>query len=336
MRHRGLWIALGFGVLAFGLALISFRPEGPRKSPGEAQTEIPAPRKSKWETSQKATFAALTQATPYKAQQKGEDPCTAEYESLGQLSTENIMTRIKNQDAGLSESCIAKFSAASKPMTQVLDDINKNCRDSAHESKCLTPLISLKSMLIEASTRGLNPADLPNDVLLSKIYARSGEYNPPAVEIQATLAMIEELESRDPELGFDNLKLYLMSNLAAKDKTQVAAFEGLTEVMKAEKPEDALAYLFKFNYFNHDYEKTEKVVKEHLKEHPNSAQALYFMAIVEHNKGNTEAALQFAERSAELDPKNSFTKEQVQKLRDNPKDWDRAFLLPPTTYNFGP
>jgi hypothetical protein len=38
----------------------------------------------------------------------------------------------------------------------------------------------------------------------------------------------------------------------------------------------------------------------------------------------------------ELDPKNIFTHSQAQKLRDNPKDWDRAILLPSTTYNFGP
>jgi tetratricopeptide (TPR) repeat protein len=336
MANRRLWIASGFGVLAFGLALISFRQDGARLSSGKTEISAPALRKSKWETSQKATFAALTQATPYKADQKVEDPCTGEYEALGQLSTENIMTRIKNQDAGLSESCIAKFSAASTPMSHVLDDIHKNCQNNAHESKCLTPLISLKSMLIEASTRGLDPASLPNDVLLSKIYARTGEYNQPAAEFQATLAMIEELESRDPELGFDNLKLYLMSNLAAKDKALVAAFEGLAEVVKAEKPEDALAYLFKFNYFSGDHEKTEKLVKEHLTQYPDSAQALYFMAIVEYEKGNKEAALKYAERSAELDPKNIFTRQQLQKLRDNPKDWERAFSLPPTTYNFGP
>jgi tetratricopeptide (TPR) repeat protein len=337
MGNRRLWIISGFAVLAFGLALISFRPEGVSTgSHGEARTSAPLPSKSKWETSQKATFAALTQATPYQVEQKVEDPCTAEYEALGQLSTESIMTRIKNQDAGLSEACIANFTAASPSMSHLLDDIHKNCKNTTLESKCLTPLISLKSMLIEASTRGSDPADLPNHILLSKIYARSGEYDQTPAEFQATLAMIEELESRDPELGFDNLKLYLLSNLAAKDKTHVAAFEGLTEVIKAEKPEDALAYLFKFNYFNGDYEKTEHLVKEHLTQHPDSALALYFMAIVEYEKGNKGAALKYAERSAEMDPKNSFMRQQLQKLRDNPKNWDRAFSLPSTTYNFGP
>lgn len=142
MGNRRTWLISGFSVIALGLGLMTLKPDASSTESSEkAETPAPTAPQSKWETSQKATFAALTQATPYKVEQKVEDPCTAEYEPLGQLSTEDIMLRIKNQEAGLSETCIAGLAAASPPMSQLLDEINKNCKDTTRESKCLTPLI---------------------------------------------------------------------------------------------------------------------------------------------------------------------------------------------------
>lgn len=337
MANRKNWILMGAGFITAVLLVAALQNLVPAVS-GKPETpgakEEPKSQ-AKWKASQKATLEALTQAMPQKPEAKVEAPCTNEFENLAYLAIEEIMNRIQNQEADISDSCMRAFETARTPLGNLIEDIRSTCKEDANETGCMTPLIDLKSRLIDAGTRGMDATTLPDNILLSKIFARHAYDEQTTEELSLTLALIHELESRNPELGFDNLKLYIMSDLAQKDQTHVSKFEEMIEKSKADNPEDALAYRFKYNFFNNDMEKTEALLKEHIQNHPKSAQAQYLMAVLEFRRGRADDALQYAQRAAEMDPSNLFIRDQTQKLQDNPKAWMASFMLPSITYNFG-
>jgi tetratricopeptide (TPR) repeat protein len=340
---RQRWIVIGAALLASGLIALSFfkgsaanssktgsRSVDRQSAVSQASTAV----QTKWKASQKATFAALTKATDYKPASADQTPCSQEYETLALLSTDELTKRILNQEASLTEACRKLIISEARSMETELDEIRKACQTDINGSRCLTPVIGLKSDLIEAGTKGMDATTLPVNILLSKIYARSAG-NKEAADLLETLGLITELESRDENLAFDQLKLSLMSQLAGKDQAYVEEFEAFADKSKADYPEEVMAYRFRNSFVKDDMAKTESILKEHLQHYPNSSQAYYFLAILDYGRGDAQRALALANKSLALDPSNPFLQEQTQKLRDDPKNWQVTYMLPSITFRFG-
>lgn len=336
---RQRWILIGAALLASGLIALSLFKGSATNSSQSGSLSVDGSQAStvaqtKWKASEKATFAALTKATDYKPARVDRTPCSQEYETLALLSTDEITNRILNQEASLTEACRKLVASEVNPMATELDEVRKACQTDINGPRCLTPVIGLKSRLIEAGTKGMDPTTLPDNILLSKIYARStGDKE--AADLLETLSLITELESRDENLAFDQLKLSLMSQLAGKDQAYAEEFEALADRSKADYPEEVLTYRFRNSFIKDDMEKTESILKEHLQHYPKSSQAYYFLAILDYGKGDSQRALALANKSLELDPSNPFLQEQTQKLRDDPKNWQVTYMLPSITFRFG-
>jgi tetratricopeptide (TPR) repeat protein len=153
-------------------------------------------------------------------------------------------------------------------------------------------------------------------------------------DILKTMDLITELESRDEHLGFEQQRLALMSKLVDADRKYLELFDELAGKLEGRYPEDVLAYQFKNSYNSEDWNAADSVVKNHLQNHPGSAQAHYLLAVVEFKRGHIERAQALANRALEMDPSNMLFQEEVPKLQKDPKNWVGYFMLPSVTYSF--
>ncbi|HYX38519.1 MAG TPA: hypothetical protein VE954_35910 [Oligoflexus sp.] len=340
MGYRKTAIGIGALIVALGTAAGLMHRGGANldkvnstvKEGESADPETPLAAEAKRKSSHQATLSALTKATDYRPATPNPSACSVEYETLAMLATEEIKNRIVNQEASLTEACRREMVAAENPIE--LEAIRKVCLEDINGPACLNPVIILRSKLMESVTRDTDPASLPTAILLNKVFARSISQHGPA-DILKTIDLITELESRDEHLGFDQQRLSLTSKLVDQDKNYADEFEKLTERLQDIFPEDVLRYRFKHSVFNQDWKAAKSIVHDYLQNHPSSAQAYYLLAVAEFKLGHIDRALALANQSLAMDPSNAFFQEEVQKLRDNPRDWEGAFMLPSVTYSFG-
>ncbi|WP_218109960.1 tetratricopeptide repeat protein [Oligoflexus tunisiensis] len=337
------WISLVAGVMAGGLVIVLGKALFDKGEPSVSIHQNPVTAGStareadlvKRKKPQNVDLSALTQPFDYKPAEKDKTACAMEYDRLALLSSEELMRSIMRQEAQISDACQQALQTGSGRGGTNLEEIRAACQAGIHASSCLTPIIGLKTQLIDIGTEYVDAQDLPANVLLSKLYARSGKNDKTAADILSILALLDELESRDAPAGLENLRLSLLTDLAYMDITYLDEFEALAETTELENPEDALAYRFKYHMHRDEVEKIENLVKEHLQNYPQSAQAHYYLAIAAHEKGDMNLALALASKSLELNPSDTFVQEQVQILRENPSEWKRPFRLPNVIYTFG-
>ncbi len=336
-------IRLVSGLLVIGAAMVFGKAYFDRAEPSDrirpnhitAGSTARESDSAKSKLSHSVDLTVLTQASDYKPAQKEKTVCAIEYNRLALLSSEELMRSIMRQEAEISEACMEVLQSKTGRGAPTFDEIRAACRAGIYASSCLTPIIGLKTDLIDVGTESIDPQDLPNHVLLSKLYSRSGKKDKTVADMQSSLALLDELESRGALAGFQIHRLSLLTDLAYKDKKYLGEFEALAEKTEVESPEDALAYRYKYHWQSNEPEKIESLVREHLQKHPESARAHYYLAIAAHEKGDMEAAVSLVSKSLELNPTDVFVQEQLQILKKNPRQWKQSFVLPGSRFSFG-
>lgn len=284
---------------------------------------------------QSVDLSVLTQAFDYKPPQRQKTACAMEYENLALLSSEELMRSVIEQKAQISDACQEALQSRYGRERAAVEEILAACHGGIHASSCLTPVIGLKTQLIDVGTEHIDAQDLPDHVLLSRIYARNAKSDQTVEDMQSILNLLDVLESRGAPAGLENLRISLLTDMAFKDEGYLDEFKAIAEKTEVENPEDALAYRYKYHWQKNEPEKIEGLVRVHLQTNPQSARAYYYLAIAAHEKGDMKSALALASKSVELNPSDTFVQKQVQILKQDPSQWKRQFMLPRVHYSFG-